>query len=511
MHQYGLDLPLNRPPKINHLYITNPTQPKELSERREPEDDDITTGLEDQNGEKKAVEQEAWKCENQNPSIDGQIFTETQIKRLLGLPYFFQNETEADKYQKDSIHEVLQKEEHYAIQNIGHSTVLIQVKSRTTTLNIITDPVFESPSKILYPAMTDSHPKTVAGLPPIHVILISHNHRDHVDWKSLKAIIKNHKGVQVYVPLGDGPLFAKLEKKGWCKVFEFNWYMKKTFAGVNFISIPSDHRSGRNVNLFKGGYVDHFKSLVLGWIINPEEGDVIFKYSGDTKPLQVNEQSAIDLILTTEIKEKNKKMKRIQDTLPNIVCIEPSGPTYTHSGMIFTHQSAAYSVLLKFIDAYNLARFFHKKIPDILKSLKTVMVHHNKFQLGPDRFNEARYVVNSLYEYVSMTDADRKKQLDIEKAKLSGNWDRRKLKEMFPFKSKLYTRFLPKQTSLLIHANDFIFADISLVEKTTGPILRAQDYIKTNTIFPKIGARLNSKSFDGWNYDPTHTKRSPNR
>ncbi|PYR30135.1 MAG: hypothetical protein DMF90_28370 [Acidobacteria bacterium] len=70
---------------------------------------------------------------------------------------------------------------------IGHSTTLIQ----TPHLNIITDPIlFDSigPSVFGINAVTNPGVR-IESLPPIDVILISHNHRDHLDLRSLHALV----------------------------------------------------------------------------------------------------------------------------------------------------------------------------------------------------------------------------------------------------------------------------------------------------------------------------------
>ena len=74
---------------------------------------------------------------------------------------------------------------------LGHAGALIQ----TPSLNIITDPVlFDSIGPTLSPIRTVTNPGvTVGGLPRIDVILISHNHYDHLDLKSIHAIV-NRQG-----------------------------------------------------------------------------------------------------------------------------------------------------------------------------------------------------------------------------------------------------------------------------------------------------------------------------
>ncbi|MFP3030027.1 MAG: MBL fold metallo-hydrolase, partial [Wolbachia sp.] len=215
----------------------------------------------------------------------------------------------------------LQSEEEYAIQNIGHATLLIQIPG----FNILTDPVYFDLSKVFYPAKTASH-KSIQELPQIDVIVISHNHRDHVDEHSLQELLRYHQQKswsepKVFVPKGDKKL---LQRFGFSHVEEVEWYTKISVTNemektVNFISIPADHRSGRY------GFDNH-ESLVTGWVINPQQEDVIFKYSGDTRALTNETQQATDAVLWNEIKYKklNQNVENIE--IPDIICFEPSGP-----------------------------------------------------------------------------------------------------------------------------------------------------------------------------------------
>lgn len=269
----------------------------------------------------------------------------------------------------------LQPGERYAVQNIGHATQLVQVPE----FNILTDPVFGDLHGLFYPAMTSSHPDVYA-LPRIDVIVISHNHRDHVDSSSLRRLLERHKRERwpepyVFVPMGDRKL---LESLGFRTVVEVEWYTRvcvtKNVAGemktAYFVSIPVDHCSGRSG-------VDHHRSLATGWVVSPGQGDVVFKYSGDTRPLSDNNQRAVYAVLWNE-------MGGARD----IICLEPSGPNYTRCDMDITHQSTSYSALLRFVEAENLARLSGRSAEEFLGKMHTVMMHHNKFELGPDRFNE---------------------------------------------------------------------------------------------------------------------------
>lgn len=149
--------------------------------------------------------------------IDPRIFRETQVKRFLRwlttappllnlffnwlfitkagmkLSYFDQQEDQnpEKQYKQDVQHTIKEREENFTIHNLGHATQLIQISG----MNILTDPVFGDLASLVYPATTKDfgmnfHAK---DLPPIDVILISHNHRDHVDESSLKELIKKAK------------------------------------------------------------------------------------------------------------------------------------------------------------------------------------------------------------------------------------------------------------------------------------------------------------------------------
>jgi len=80
---------------------------------------------------------------------------------------------------------------HFAATWIGHATVLLQFGS----LNILTDPIFSQrsspvqwtgPRRVMDPALP------IDKLPPVDVVLLSHNHYDHLDKSSVKRIAREH-------------------------------------------------------------------------------------------------------------------------------------------------------------------------------------------------------------------------------------------------------------------------------------------------------------------------------
>ena len=452
---------------------------------------------------------------NKSLENDSKIFKETQIKRALRdqhlspfvaskvktkLSYFYpEGNMDLGKIYKFDRVKNLQSEE-YAIQNIGHATQLIQLPG----FNILTDPVFGSLNWLLYPEKTTSHP-SIDDLPMIDVIVISHNHQDHVDTHSLEKILEKHgkngwSQPQIFVPKGDKKLF---ETCGFENVEEVDWYTKisvnKDINGrlknIHFISIPADHRSGRYL-------IDHHKSLVTGWIINPEDENVMFKFSGDTRSLSCENQLAVDAVLWYEI--KNKVNKNESDTeIPDIICLEPSGPNYTRCYMDITHQSTSYSVLLKLIEAENLAKLRSLNQNKFLEKIKTYIMHHRKFELGPDRFNEGLFVFKKLLIYLDLNEEQLKSELAKQKEKIQQDFDKEKLKKMLPITSKVSIAALPENTSLLVHAKDFIITEIiSMVSKNMNREIIKECLLK-NTIFAKIGERLNNKQIANSRIDIT--------
>lgn len=145
---------------------------------------------------------------------------------------------------------------------LGHATFLIQIGS----FNIITDPVFYSISPIIKRLVPC--PIQPSDLPPIHAILISHNHPDHLDEKSILAL--RHHQPLVLVPQGDKPWF---KQRQFTTVHEMTWGDVKTADGLEFTFLPASHWSGRHIfNLNK--------SLWGSWLIRHKDNSIYF--AGDT-------------------------------------------------------------------------------------------------------------------------------------------------------------------------------------------------------------------------------------
>lgn len=148
---------------------------------------------------------------------------------------------------------------------LGHATFLIQIAG----VNILTDPVFYHVSRF-YPRMVP-FPINLDKLPKIDVILLSHNHMDHMDERSLKDLVTHQS--KVLVPFGDA---ARLKKIGFFDVHECHWKDVVTIGAVDKITLtflPAVHWSGRGVH-------DVNRSLWGSWLIQGGGKSVYF--GGDT-------------------------------------------------------------------------------------------------------------------------------------------------------------------------------------------------------------------------------------
>lgn len=151
---------------------------------------------------------------------------------------------------------------------INHATFLLQLKD----LAVLTDPIFSkraSPFSFIGPARVRRPGIELEELPKIDVVLISHNHYDHLDMESLKKLDGKFHPLFL-VPLGDEKL---LKEAGIQNVREMDWWEEQVIREHKIIFTPSQHWSAR-------GLFDKCKSLWGSYfILSPE-----FKsyFAGDT-------------------------------------------------------------------------------------------------------------------------------------------------------------------------------------------------------------------------------------
>jgi N-acyl-phosphatidylethanolamine-hydrolysing phospholipase D len=155
-----------------------------------------------------------------------------------------------------------------AITWVGHATMLAQFGG----LNVITDPVFServSPLSFVGPKRAVAPGLALAELPHIDVVLISHNHYDHLDDASVRALNGQAGGAPLFiVPLG---LKAWMAERDITHVVELDWWQSHTVTStagaVDIVLTPVQHWSGRGLNdrlqTLWGGYAAFAPDLQL--------------------------------------------------------------------------------------------------------------------------------------------------------------------------------------------------------------------------------------------------------
>ena len=114
-------------------------------------------------------------------------------------------------------------------------------------LRVLTDPVWgprASPSRLLGPKRFQPVPVALRELPPLDLVLVSHDHYDHLDYPTILELVK--LGVPFVTSLGVG---AHLEAWGVPpeRVTELDWWESHTLpnADLTVTAAPSQHFSGR--------------------------------------------------------------------------------------------------------------------------------------------------------------------------------------------------------------------------------------------------------------------------
>jgi L-ascorbate metabolism protein UlaG (beta-lactamase superfamily) len=153
----------------------------------------------------------------------------------------------------------------------GHSTLLLEIDGA----RVLVDPVWGercSPSTMVGPKRFHAPPISLAELPRPDVVVISHDHYDHLDYPTIVELAK--KGALFAVPLGVG---AHLEAWGVARdhISELDWWQHASIGSLTLTATPARHFSGRSLTMS-----DQDQTLWAGWaIVGPKHR--VF-YSGDT-------------------------------------------------------------------------------------------------------------------------------------------------------------------------------------------------------------------------------------
>lgn len=153
---------------------------------------------------------------------------------------------------------------------VGHASFLLQVGGR----NLLVDPHWSNrasplrwagPRRFLPPGVP------FEGLPPIHAVLLSHDHYDHLDEPTVRRLVARFgERLRWFTPLGYGRWLAK---RG-ARATEMDWWEEAEMDGLQIHCLPAQHWSSR-------APWDRFRRLWCSWAVTTHAGRSVF-FAGDS-------------------------------------------------------------------------------------------------------------------------------------------------------------------------------------------------------------------------------------
>ncbi|MBD9679432.1 MBL fold metallo-hydrolase [Pseudomonas sp. PDM18] len=215
----------------------------------------------------------------QSPHFDGQRFHNLDRQPHHGLRAFLKWQRERGRQAEwiaqpgpDTRPETPARVEgdELRVTYINHATLLIQHRG----LNILTDPLWcERTSPFSFAGPKRVHPPGLAldELPPINLILVSHNHYDHLDIHSLRELARRFPSAKVVTGLGNGELIRAC---GFTDIAELDWWQSLPMPeGMLLTGVPAQHWSARSRR-------DTNRTLWMGFVLESPDGPLLFP--GDT-------------------------------------------------------------------------------------------------------------------------------------------------------------------------------------------------------------------------------------
>lgn len=152
---------------------------------------------------------------------------------------------------------------------LGHSTFLLEIEGK----RFLIDPVFSQRTSFVQwvgPKRFFQPPIDIADLPTLDAVIISHDHYDHLDKRSIQELGKME--LDFYLPLGVGNHLQdwKIAPE---KIHEFDWWEETQFGDITVACTPARHFSGR-------GLFDRNETLWASWTFIGQKHRIF--YSGDT-------------------------------------------------------------------------------------------------------------------------------------------------------------------------------------------------------------------------------------
>ena len=152
---------------------------------------------------------------------------------------------------------------------VGHSSVILQAGGR----NILTDPVWSdraSPVSFAGPKRWVPPAVPFESLPPVDVVVLSHNHYDHCDLATIRRLVRRNADTTWLAPLGVASL---LRRCGAENIIEKDWWQSALVGDLKFTCAPAQHFSAR-------GLLDRDRTLWCSWAIRSATSNIFF--GGDT-------------------------------------------------------------------------------------------------------------------------------------------------------------------------------------------------------------------------------------
>lgn len=151
---------------------------------------------------------------------------------------------------------------------VNHASFLLQLHE----VNVLTDPIWsERASPVSWAGPRRFRPPGIRfeDLPPIHLVLLSHDHYDHMDIPTLKRLAAQHHPT-IYAGLKNGQFLAR---HGIQNVVELDWWQAASAGDLRITAVPAQHFSGRTI-------LDRDKRLWCGFVLEAEDACIYF--AGDT-------------------------------------------------------------------------------------------------------------------------------------------------------------------------------------------------------------------------------------
>lgn len=161
--------------------------------------------------------------------------------------------------------------ERIGVTFLGHSSMLIQIGG----LCLLADPIWSmrcSPVGFLGPRRVRAPGQRLEDLPGVDVLLVSHNHYDHMDLPTLRRAARRFAPRLCVTGLGNAPYLARAGLGG---ARELDWWQSVALDGVRITYVPAQHFSARGLH-------DRYRALWGGFVLQREADGAAVCFAGDS-------------------------------------------------------------------------------------------------------------------------------------------------------------------------------------------------------------------------------------